>query len=74
MIIANLLDITVLNQDMSTAIQELDYWALGYFQQVIESRKKVIEAEQDIKALLYLCHTGKDYYEEELTEFKHLWD
>jgi hypothetical protein len=61
--IENSNNIVELKSCMINSIQDLDYWALGFFQQVIENRKLAIEKEQSVNNILYLCKTGKDFYE-----------
>lgn len=63
MSIKNLNNIVELRASMIESMQELDYWALGFFQNVIENRKLEIEKEQAVYNILYLCKTGKDFYE-----------
>ena len=62
-----------LRSSMAEAICQLDYWALGFFQEVISSRKFDLEQEHSIECILHLCNTGKDFYDSMDEEFKHLF-
>ena len=66
-------DLVILRQDMVDAIQDLDYFSLGYFIEVIKHTEKDREIEFGIERILHLCHTGKDMCDEMLSEYSDLF-
>ena len=65
-------DLRILRQDMVNAIQDLDYFALGYFIQVIENVKLDRLNNFSNDCILHLCHTGEDLCDEILAEYPEL--
>ena len=66
-------DLVILRQYMVNAIQDLDYFSLGYFIEVIKHTEKDREIEFGIECILHLCHTGKDLCDEIISKYPDLF-